>query len=173
MSSWSLLRLNPRLQDQYIDHVAENLPNVEMYFPTFKKVTRPHGKRKPVVVIQPVYPGYVFANMDMDGRTIHMMVSTPMKARFIKFGIGISIVPGRVIDELKRLERLNQLVREIRYINPYVRGVKVRIHTPVADIHAIVIRLLHSNRVKVDSPLGTMTVPLHQVSLLPPGNGGV
>jgi transcription antitermination factor NusG len=168
MHSWALLRLNPQLQSRYIDHVAEYAPDVETYYPRYEKMTRPHGKRQPIVVVRPVYPGYIFANLDLDGRCVHLLISLPVKARFIRleFGGGISPIPDRVIQEIRRLESLHMLVREVHRISPYQPGVKVRIHMPIADISAIVIALLHNKRVKVDSALGIMNVPQHQVSLV-------
>jgi transcription antitermination factor NusG len=120
-----------------------------------------------MVVVRPVYPGYVFAKLDVDGIGVRLMISCPVRARFIKFGQGIETIPDRVITELRRLENLHMLVREVQRVSPYAPGVKVRIHTPVADIQAIVIALLHGKRVRVDSRLGTVTVPVHQVSLVP------
>ena len=170
MNSWTLLRLSAQNQDRYVDHVKEHVPDVETYFPTYEKITRPHGKRQPIVVIRPVYPGYLFARLDLDGKDVHLMVSMPIRARFIKLkGEGaISTIPDKVIQELRRLESLHLLVREIHRISPYQPGVKVRVCTPVADISAIVIALTHGKRIKVDSVLGTMSVPVHQVSLAVP-----
>ena len=167
MFSWTLLRLNAQRQDRYIEHVHEHTPDVETYFPTYEKLTRPHGKRQPIVVIRPVYPGYLFAKLDTDGKDVHLMISMPIRARFIKLkGDGaISTIPERVIHELRRLESLHLLVREIHRVSPYQPGVKVRVCTPIADIQAIVIALLHGKRIMVDSALGTMSVPIHQVSL--------
>lgn len=167
-NSWTLLRLMAQNQDRYIDHVREHIANVEVYFPTYEKVTRPHGKRQPIVVIRPVYPGYVFANLDVDGYDVYHMTRAPIRARFIKLkGDGeISTIPDRVIVELRRLESLHLLVKEIHRVSPYQPGVKVRVCTPVADIQAIVVALLHGKRLRVDSQLGTMNVPIHQVTLV-------
>ena len=172
MNSWTLLRLNPQQQDRYIGHVTEHIPDVETYFPIYEKVTRPHGKRQPVVVIRPVYPGYVFAKLNEDeeghlsGVEMRLMMSMPVRARFIRFGPGISMIPDRVIHELRRLENLHMLVREVHRVSPYTPGVKIRVCTPVADISAVVIALLHGKRLRVDSQLGTMNVPIHQVTLV-------
>jgi transcription antitermination factor NusG len=166
VNSWTLLRLNPQNQSRYIDHVADNHPEVEIYFPVFQKTTRPHGRRHPVVVSRPVYPGYVFANIDMNGHGVRLLISTPIRARFIRFGPNISTIPDRVITELRRLEGLSLLVREVHRVNPYVPGVRVRVHTPIADIQAVIIALLNRSRVKVDSVLGNITVPIHQVTIL-------
>ena len=164
-NSWSLLRLNPQNQEKYVDHVQENVPGVETYFPVFEKKTRPHGKRQPVVVVRPVYPGYVFARLDMNGVNVHLLVNSPIKARFIRFGGTISLIPERVINEIRRLESQRMLVREI-HINPYVPGRKVRVHLPVADIQAIILQLLHGKRALVETPLGRMSVQLHKMTLV-------
>jgi transcription antitermination factor NusG len=164
VNSWTLLRLNPQKQSRYIEHVAENIPGVEMYFPVYNKTTRPHGRRQPLVVILPVYPGYIFANVDVNGEGIYSLIRTPIRARFIRFGPEISLIPDKVIVELRRLERLSMLMRE-SYVNPYTPGRKIRIHTPVADIAGIIIRLMNGDRVEVDSPIGRMTVKRHLVAL--------
>lgn len=166
MSDWTLLRLNPQLQTRYVDHVAENHPEVETYFPVFDKVTRPHGMRKPLIVTRPVYPGYVFARVEMGGKSVRMLVSAPVKARFIRFGGVISTVPDKVIEELRRLESHKLLVREIQRINPYIPGRKVRVHTPIADIQAVIISLINRSRAVVDTPVGRVTVHIHQVTLI-------
>jgi len=171
MNSWTLLRLNAQNQTRYIEHVHEHVPCVETYFPVYEKKTRPHGKRQPIVVIRPVYPGYIFAKLNMSGKEVHLMINLPVRARFIKLNGEngermISTIPDRVIQELRRLESMHMLVCEMHKQSPYVPGLKVRVHTPVADIQAIVIALLHGKRVKVDSALGTMSVPVHQVSLV-------
>src|SRR5215471_14000540 len=125
MNSWTLLRLNAQRQSAYVEHVAEHIPEVEMYFPTFEKVTHPHKKRQPIVVLRPVYTGYVFARLDIDGYNVYHMTRTPIQARFIKLtGDGtISTIPDRVIAELKRLESLHLLVKETHRVSPFQRGV--------------------------------------------------
>jgi transcription antitermination factor NusG len=165
MNSWSLLRLNPQSQTKYVEHVQENVPDVETYYPVFEKKTRPHGRRHPMVVVRPVYPGYVFACLDMNGASVHLLMNSPIKARFIRFGGGISLIPSRVIDELRRLESQRMLIREI-HINPYMPGKKVRVHLPVADISAIILSLLHGKRALVETPLGRMSVQLHKMTLV-------
>jgi len=156
--------LNPQKQTRYIDYVAEYHPEVETYFPVYNKTTRPHGKRQPIVVILPVYPGYVFVNLERNGTEFHALARGPVKARFIKFGEDISIIPDKVIIELRRLERLSMLMREVQ-INPYTPGRKIRVHTPVADITGIILRLMNGNRVEIDSAIGKMTVKKHLVVL--------
>jgi hypothetical protein len=118
-------------------------------------------------VLRPVYPGYIFAKLNVEGYEVYHMTRAPIQARFIKLkGDGsISTIPDGVIIELRRLESLHLLVKETHRVSPFQPGVKVRVCTPIADIQAIVIALLHGKRVRVDSVLGTMSVPIHQVSI--------
>jgi transcription antitermination factor NusG len=115
--------------------------------------------------IQPVYPGYIFMYLDLDAR-IRDMISTPIKARFIRFGQTISVVPAEVITEIKRLESLQLLVREAHKESPFQPGRRVRISLPVADINAIILYLMNKNRAMVETPLGKVTVPIHKMTLL-------
>jgi Transcription termination factor nusG len=164
MNSWSLLRLNPQNQERYVEHVRDNRPDIETYYPLYDRITRPHGIRHPIKVPTPVYPGYVFAFADMDSRDVRWLVSSPVKAYFIKFGGVISVIPERVITEIKRLESLRMLVREQIKINPYQPGRPVVVHTPAADIQAVIVRLMGGNRAVVDTSLGRATVRIHSIT---------
>lgn len=164
MNSWSLLRLNPQSQDRYVEYVREGSPRIETYFPKYERVTRPHGVRHPVIVELPVYPGYVFARCDIDSRDVHVLTSSPVRAYFIRFGGTISIVPDKVITEIRRLESLRELVKERAKMNPYHPGRMVVIHTPAADIQAIIVKLMGGNRAIVDTSLGRATVRTHSLS---------
>lgn len=164
MYSWSLLRLNPQNQEKYVDHVLDMYEEyVQLYYPIYEMVTRPHKCRHPRVVSCPVYPGYLFVRIDLEGQLVHALCSCPVKARFIRFGGMIGKIPDPVIVELRRLEIGKLLVREQFKVNPYTPGRTVRVHTPVADIQGIIVRLLNSSKALVDSPLGKITVGVHQI----------
>ena len=162
---WTLLRLNPQSQGRYVDHVRESFPDVDIYYPVFTKLSRPHKKRYPVSVIRPVYPGYVFAYLDLDMR-IRDMLTCPVKARFVRFGQTISVVPAEVIAEIKKLESLKLLVKEEHRASPFQPGRKVRVSLPMADITAVIIYLMNKNRAMVDCGLGKVIVPVHKMTLV-------
>jgi hypothetical protein len=103
--------------------------------------------------------------LDLDIR-IRDMITTPIKARFIRFGQTISVVPPEVITEIRRLEGLNLLVKEAHRESPFQPGRRVRISLPVADLTAIVLYLMNKNRAMVETPLGKVTVPIHKMTLL-------
>jgi transcription antitermination factor NusG len=115
--------------------------------------------------MRPVYPGYVFAYLDLDNR-IRDMMTTPVKARFIRFGQTISIVPIEVIAEIRRLEGLKLLVKETHRASPFQPGVKVRVSLPIADITAVVIHLMNKSKAMVDTSLGKVVVPIHKMTIV-------
>lgn len=171
-NSWTILRLNATAQAKFVSYVNELYPDVILYFPVYKRFVRPAKAPRPIRVVKPVYPGYIFANLDLDSSTPHILTSTPTRASFVRLKSidpdshpTISTIPDRVIHEIMRLECSNQLIREEIRINPYYPGRPVRIHTPVADIDGIILRIMGKIRALVSTPLGRITVPVTQCEL--------
>ena len=165
MTNWHLLRTNPTTFTRFLDQKKSFCPELHLYYPIYKKKTRPHGTRHPILVDSPVYPGYFFALLQNDSDDHYRISHLPTRARFIRFGDTIPVIPESVITEVKRLERLNLLVQERKIENPYRRGRKVIVHIPIADIHGIIIRLIAHARVVVDTPIGLLSVPLPAITL--------
>jgi transcription antitermination factor NusG len=161
---WGLLRLNPASQPRFLDHVSSTYPDIPTYQPLYPKTTRPAKKRHPITIYQPVYPGYLFAQI-LDDKFIHRLTSTPVRAYFVRFGGKIGTVPDSVILELRRLESLNQLVQEEQRKDPYAPGTRVIIHLPMSDIRGI-IQMTKGTRAIVETPLCKVIVPIHQVGLV-------
>lgn len=161
---WSLLKLNPLKQRGYIELLGTHYPGIECYYPRYTRIGRPHGVRKAREMIRPVYPGYVFLRIrDQDVRG---PVSLPVSARWVRFGGKIEAIPGYVVERLRKLEVADELVREVRYVNPYSPGVRVMVHLPVQDIRAVVVKLVGHNRCVVDTPLCRVTVPIHTLQVM-------
>jgi hypothetical protein len=163
---WALLRLAPQSQNRYCEFIGEYYPGVELYFPQYERLSRPHGKRLPIVKFHPVYPGYVFADIGGSNDVLCQLTSVPVRAWFVRFGGGIGLVRKAVICELKHKEAENALMKEEMVESPYYPGRLVRVHLPVASIAAIIIRVTNRGRAIVDTTIGEYNVPLHQVEVL-------
>ena len=107
---WTLLRMAPQAQSRYILHVAQRMPDVEIYYPQYRKKTRPANSRHLITKTLPVYPGYLFTRLD--STRIRPLLQTPIRVHFVRFGPSLSIVPDRVILQIRHLESLNMLMRE-------------------------------------------------------------
>lgn len=160
MNSWTLLRLNATLQSRFLEHIQDQYPDAKLYFPTYSRLTRPANKRHPILTTKPVYPGYIFTGLDSVGT-----IKSTIRFHYVRFGGKIALVPDSVIQELRRLESLNALVTIKTMQNPYTPGTRIVVHTPAYDIHAIIVSL-SKNQIIADTPLGTISVPIHRVKLL-------
>jgi hypothetical protein len=161
---WSLLKVSPQKQNGYVELLKEYCQGIESYFPVYQHVTRPHGVRRPVKVSRPVFPGYLFLKV-VDGE-MRRPVSLPVAARWVRFGGRIEAIPNFVIQRLQKLELDNQLVREVKYVNPYTPGVRVRVHLPVYDVFGFIVKLVHGNRAVVDTTLCRVIVPIHTLQVV-------
>jgi hypothetical protein len=164
MPHWSLLKVSPQKQRGYVELLKEYCSGIESYYPVYERVVRPHGMRRPMKEVRPVYPGYLFLKV-VDGE-VRRPVSLPVSARWVRFGGRIEAIPGFVVERLRRLEQEGQLVREVRYVNPYTPGVRVRVHLPVGDIFAVIVKLVHGNRAMVDTRLCRVIVPIHKLEVV-------
>jgi transcriptional antiterminator RfaH len=165
--SWTLLRVNPQTQSRYVDSVHDHYPHVQIYYPQFRKITRPARKRYPITVTQPVYPGYIFICLDTTTDSFYKVTRLPIRARVVRFNQLIPKIPDRVILELRRLESLDQLVQDRILTNPYAPGTSVRVHTPICDIEGIIVHMLGQTRAIVDTELCRLTVPLARLQVAP------
>jgi hypothetical protein len=163
-ASWSLLKLNPQKQVNYVDLLRTYLPGVEAYYPVYSRVCRPHGSRRPVKVERPVYPGYVFV-MSING-DLRGPVNLPVRASWVRFGGRVEGIPGFVVEQLRKLELAGELVREMRYVDPYVPGARVTVHLPMQDLQAVIVKLVGRNRAMVDTPLCRVTVPIYRLQIV-------
>jgi hypothetical protein len=165
MMNWALLRVNAKSQVRYLRFVAEHYPEIEMYYPRYEKKVRPHGMGRPVRVATPVYPGYLFGRIDLDGDNIRGLTSLPVRAWFVRFGKEIEAIPDFVIEQLRDLEMAGRLVEEIVYVSPYRSGVRVKIHLPAGDLLAVIVKIKGGTRAVVELPVGRCTIPIHRLEV--------
>lgn len=157
---WYLLRVAPQRQGRYVDYMGRFCPDVELYYPVYRKIVRPHGVRRPVVRELPVFPGYVFGRVE---NGIHRMAERD--ARLVRFGDYYGIVQDVVIEGLKKLECTNQLVREVEKVSPYRVGVRVRIHLSAGDLIGVITRVQSVQSVCVDIGKCRALVPIHSLEI--------
>ena len=155
---WGLLRLSPQSQSRYTKLIDEYYPNVEYYYPRYEVEVRPHGVRKVIRVLRPVYPGYVFMRQGVEGIT-----KLPVRAYWVRFGGEIERVSDRVIERIRELEGSGELVREVRNECLYRAGVRVYIRLGIGDLVGVVCRMVGENRALVDVSVGKCWVPIHRL----------
>jgi transcription antitermination factor NusG len=158
---WTLIKTPAQTQTRYVSQVEEFHPSIPIYIPTYKHTTRPHGRRLAITIIKPVYPGYIFAQPDLTLGEHYYLTRLPTKAYFVRFGREISLIPERVIEELRRLESLHLLSpRQDQNDITLHPGQKIRVAFPTIDVVGTLIYIIAQAKAVVDTPLGTVTVAL-------------
>jgi hypothetical protein len=160
---WTLLHLKPQSQIRYIDHLKTYHPAIEVYVPHHLVLCRPHGVRRPIEKSIPCYPGYIFANPNLDSGEHYYLTHGPIRAYFVRFGAHIESIPSIIIERLKELESTHQLIPETP--DPYAPGNHVHVVTQTMDIRAIIVRLMTYDKILVDTPFCQIVVPLESVKL--------
>src|SRR5262245_42495141 len=123
--NWNLIRVQNQSQTRFCADLKTRYPDVGFYYPIFAGITRPSGSRRVIPVPTPVYPGYIFVP---SGRM--NQVQTPHRYHFVRFGGAVALIRDSVIQELRRLESLNQLVVKTVAESPYTPGTRILVHTP-------------------------------------------
>jgi transcription antitermination factor NusG len=157
--NWTLIKTPAQTQARYVSQVEEFHPAIPFYIPTYQHATRPAKYRRVILVTRPVYPGYIFVKPDLSLGEHYALTRLPTKAYFVRFGRELSMIPEYVIDELRRLESLHQLIQQDQNDTKLHPGQRVRVAFPTIDVLAVLIHVTPSKAV-VDTPLGRTTVPL-------------
>jgi transcription antitermination factor NusG len=163
--NWLLIKTPAQTQPRYVSQVEQFHPSIPIYIPTYKHTTRLHKHRRHITITKPVYPGYIFAQPDLTIGEHYHLTRLPTPAYFIRFGREISLIPERVIEELRRLESLHLLSpRQDQNDITLHPGQKIRVAFPTIDVVGTLIYVIAQAKAVVDTPLGTVTVALTRVA---------
>ena len=97
--TWYVVRTKPRQETR----ARQNLENqeIEAFLPeiTLQKIRR--GKR--TAVTEPLFPGYIFANLDDYASKFHKVRSTFGVAKMLTFGETPATIPDALIQEMHQI----------------------------------------------------------------------
>ena len=98
-SQWYVVRAKPRQEQRALANLRNQ--QIEAFMPqlTVTKVRR--GKRTQVV--EPMFPGYVFIELDQYASMYHKVKHTFGVAKILTFGEHPAIVPPALIEELQHI----------------------------------------------------------------------
>lgn len=161
--AWIVLRV--REMEKFAGYVREFSPEIELYWPEMMKIVRPAGCRRTRRVKVPVFPGYVFADVDLGDGECERLIRCPYKVRVMRFDGSIEVVSLPVIEELKRME-MDGGWDEV----DVKRGCSYRLYDRVvirwenAVVPGVIVRLIAGSRVIVQAEFAKMVVPVHALN---------
>ena len=128
---WYTVQTKPRAEHQAKAALLHN--GVMVYLPLVK-VARVNPRARPVA---PLFPGYLFAQADLDQVGQSAINWTPGVVRLVSFGSDPVAVPDAVIEHIKRRSAEMEKSGEFG-LGPFRHGDHVRIATgPLKDLDAV------------------------------------
>ncbi|MBI3444199.1 MAG: transcriptional activator RfaH [Magnetospirillum sp.] len=97
MMHWYAVQTHPAAEARAVGHLGRQ--GFETFYPRYRKQRR-HARRTEIVEA-PLFPGYVFVQLDMDGQPWRAVHSTLGVRRLVCSGEMPVPVPGAVMDEIK------------------------------------------------------------------------
>ncbi len=121
--------------------------NFEIYYPKYKKIIR-HA-RKVSTVLRPLFPGYLFVNLDIEKENWSKINSTYGVKNLITMGTRPVSISRDIINSLKAREDSNGITNIITDL-PYDKGDRILINDgPFRGHRGIFDGLSDDNRIKV------------------------
>ena len=111
--------------NEYVALLNLKKQNFESYYPRYKKITKHARKLK--TVIKPLFPGYLFVNLDVEKQSWSKINSTFGVKKLITMGSKPVSLSERIIEDLKGREDINGITNIIADV-PYEKGDKILIN---------------------------------------------
>jgi transcriptional antiterminator RfaH len=130
---WYAVSTKPHQEKQVELHITQC--GIECFLPLLKQ--RKIIRRTRKTVINPLFPGYLFARFDLDKHYRAVSYATGVR-KIVEFGEGPVELDARMIDAIK--ERLDDGYVTLMPVHP-MRGQVVRINSgPLAGLEAVFVR---------------------------------
>ncbi|MBF0251656.1 MAG: transcriptional activator RfaH [Alphaproteobacteria bacterium] len=100
MQAWYVVRTKTQLEDRAVWHLRNQ--GFDVYLPRYRKQVR-HA-RKVQTVLRPLFPGYVFVNMDLRRQRWRAVNGTVGVISLVQFGSEPMPVPAEVVDAIRANE---------------------------------------------------------------------
>lgn len=142
MTAWFVVRAKTGAEERAVWHL--NNQGFETYLPRYRKQVR-HA-RKTSTVLKPLFPGYVFVNMDLGRQRWRSVNGTMGVISLVQFGDEPAPLPQAMIDAIRAREDAEGAVSVAR--DDLKKGDRVRVREGAfADYMAILDEVSDDKRV--------------------------
>ena len=107
MMAWFVVRVKPQMEERALWHLLNQ--NFEAYLPRYRKRIR-HA-RKTKTVLRPLFPGYLFVNMDTARQRWRSVNGTVGVIALVQFGDMPASVPADLVNAIRQHEDQDGAIR--------------------------------------------------------------
>ncbi|MEG3618521.1 transcription termination/antitermination NusG family protein [Magnetovibrio sp. PR-2] len=106
MTKWYVVRVKTSYEDRASWHLRNQ--DFKVYLPKYRKTVR-HA-RKTQSVLRPVFPGYLFVNMDTASQPWRSINGTVGVLSLVQFGPHPQSIDGSIVDMIRRREDIDGVI---------------------------------------------------------------
>jgi transcriptional antiterminator RfaH len=142
LTSWFVVRTQSRAEVKAMQHLINQ--GFVAYLPRYRRRVR-HARRNEIV-LRPLFPGYLFVNLDPERCRWRSINGTVGVREILTNGDTPLAVPDRIIDEIRAREDETGAVKLVA--PTFARGQVVRLlEGPMADVNGLFEEMRDENRV--------------------------
>lgn len=142
LTSWFVVRTQSRAEEKAMQHLTNQ--GFMAYLPRYRRRVR-HARRNEIV-LRPLFPGYLFVNLDPERCRWRSINGTVGVREILTNGDTPLAVPDRIIDEIRAREDESGAVKLVA--PTFARGQVVRLlEGPMADVNGLFEEMRDENRV--------------------------
>ena len=142
ITSWFVVRTQSRAEEKAMQHLTNQ--GFTTYLPRYRRRVR-HARRNEIV-LRPLFPGYLFVNLDPERCRWRSINGTVGVREILTNGDTPLAVPDRIIDEIRAREDETGAVKLVA--PTFARGQVVRLlEGPMADVNGLFEEMRDENRV--------------------------
>lgn len=125
---WYLVYSKPRLEFVALENLERQGFNVYLpLYKTIKKPTKNSLNKEIIVVREPMFPRYLFAQAKHPEQSLSTIQYTRGVLFIVRFGPKLASVPQKLIDDIKSFEKVREDT-DIESIIPFKPGTRVRLN---------------------------------------------
>jgi len=142
LTSWFVVRTQSRAEEKAMQHLTNQ--GFMAYLPRYRR--RVQHARRNEIVLRPLFPGYLFVNLDPERCRWRSINGTVGVREILTNGDTPLAVPDRIIDEIRAREDETGAVKLV--VPTFARGQVVRLlEGPMADVNGLFEEMRDENRV--------------------------
>jgi transcriptional antiterminator RfaH len=142
LASWFVVRTQSRAEEKAMQHLTNQ--GFVAYLPRYRRRVR-HARRNEIV-LRPLFPGYLFVNLDPERCRWRSINGTVGVREILTNGDTPLSVPDRIIEEIRAREDETGAVKLVA--PTFARGQVVRLlEGPMADVNGLFEEMRDENRV--------------------------
>lgn len=122
-TQWFVLTSKPREEQRAYDNLTAQ--GYQVFLPKIAQATKKKGHK--AVQLKPLFPNYLFAQLDKQVANFNAIRSTRGIGSFVRFGLNLATIDGGIINDIKKSIAFDSQKKTLTELLDYHRGDSVEL----------------------------------------------